>query len=211
MLNAEAWSQFVKDARPTIQGLMSSYLEQSANTFLDMQQQLQKQARSIFATSPSATSARKRQTTSRMRPLPTPTASINRRRKPAEAPIHRESGAGSMIPRRFHPLDSPMTAVKTRKPPAVTPRVGSFRWAVEGAGRFRAHPHPLRAEGYLISGSYRNADLVVVNTCGFIDAAVRNRWTRSVRRWRRTAKSSSPAAWAPRAAWSRTHTRGCWL
>jgi ribosomal protein S12 methylthiotransferase len=31
----------------------------------------------------------------------------------------------------------------------------------------------LRAEGYLISPSYQQADLVVVNTCGFIDAAVR--------------------------------------
>ncbi len=30
----------------------------------------------------------------------------------------------------------------------------------------------LRAEGYLISPSYQQADLVVVNTCGFIDAAV---------------------------------------
>ena len=30
----------------------------------------------------------------------------------------------------------------------------------------------LRAEGYRIQGSYRDADLVVVNTCGFIDAAV---------------------------------------
>ncbi|MBY0266723.1 MAG: 30S ribosomal protein S12 methylthiotransferase RimO [Burkholderiales bacterium] len=30
----------------------------------------------------------------------------------------------------------------------------------------------LRAEGYLIAPSYRDADLVVVNTCGFIDAAV---------------------------------------
>jgi ribosomal protein S12 methylthiotransferase len=30
----------------------------------------------------------------------------------------------------------------------------------------------LRAEGYLISPSYADADLVVVNTCGFIDAAV---------------------------------------
>jgi len=30
----------------------------------------------------------------------------------------------------------------------------------------------LRAEGYLISRSYQNADLVVVNTCGFIDSAV---------------------------------------
>jgi len=30
----------------------------------------------------------------------------------------------------------------------------------------------LRAEGYAISASYHDADLVVVNTCGFIDAAV---------------------------------------
>ncbi|HEY7986324.1 MAG TPA: 30S ribosomal protein S12 methylthiotransferase RimO [Methylophilaceae bacterium] len=30
----------------------------------------------------------------------------------------------------------------------------------------------LRAEGYEISASYQDADLVVVNTCGFIDAAV---------------------------------------
>ncbi len=30
----------------------------------------------------------------------------------------------------------------------------------------------LRAEGYLISGSYQDSDLVVVNTCGFIDSAV---------------------------------------
>jgi ribosomal protein S12 methylthiotransferase len=30
----------------------------------------------------------------------------------------------------------------------------------------------LRAEGYLISGSFQDADLVVVNTCGFINSAV---------------------------------------
>ena len=30
----------------------------------------------------------------------------------------------------------------------------------------------LRAEGYIVSPSYKDADLVVVNTCGFIDAAV---------------------------------------
>ncbi len=52
ILNAEAWSQFVKMQGPTIQGLMSSYLDQSATTFLDMQQQLQKQARSIFGNFP---------------------------------------------------------------------------------------------------------------------------------------------------------------
>jgi len=30
----------------------------------------------------------------------------------------------------------------------------------------------MRAEGYMVSNSYEDADLVVVNTCGFIDAAV---------------------------------------
>jgi ribosomal protein S12 methylthiotransferase len=30
----------------------------------------------------------------------------------------------------------------------------------------------LRAEGYIVAPSYKDADLVVVNTCGFIDAAV---------------------------------------
>ncbi|MDD1607606.1 MAG: 30S ribosomal protein S12 methylthiotransferase RimO, partial [Methylococcaceae bacterium] len=30
----------------------------------------------------------------------------------------------------------------------------------------------LRLEGYEVSPSYQSADLVVVNTCGFIDAAV---------------------------------------
>ncbi len=30
----------------------------------------------------------------------------------------------------------------------------------------------LRAEGYLIAPTYKDADLVVVNTCGFIDAAI---------------------------------------
>ena len=48
MLNSDAWSQFVKMQGPAIQGLMTSYLEQSAQTFLEMQQQLQKQARNIF-------------------------------------------------------------------------------------------------------------------------------------------------------------------
>ena len=29
----------------------------------------------------------------------------------------------------------------------------------------------LRSEGYALSGSYEGADLVVVNTCGFLDSA----------------------------------------
>jgi ribosomal protein S12 methylthiotransferase len=45
----------------------------------------------------------------------------------------------------------------------------------------------LRAEGYAISPTYDGADLVVVNTCGFIDAAIGDRSMRSARRWRRAA------------------------
>jgi len=52
MLGGEAWSQFVKMQGPAIQGLMTSYLEQSAQTFLEMQQQLQKQARNLFGSFP---------------------------------------------------------------------------------------------------------------------------------------------------------------
>ena len=52
MVNAEAWGQFVKMQGPAIQGLMTSYLEQSAQTFLDMQQQLQRQARNLFGNFP---------------------------------------------------------------------------------------------------------------------------------------------------------------
>jgi len=66
-----------------------------------------------------------------------------------------------------------MTAVKTPKPAAETPRVGFVSLgcpkALVDSERILTQ---LRAEGYLISGSYRDADLVVVNTCGFIDAAV---------------------------------------
>ncbi|HEV8262759.1 MAG TPA: 30S ribosomal protein S12 methylthiotransferase RimO [Burkholderiales bacterium] len=66
-----------------------------------------------------------------------------------------------------------MTAVKIRKPAAETPRVGFVSLgcpkALVDSERILTQ---LRAEGYLICGSYRDADLVVVNTCGFIDAAV---------------------------------------
>ena len=34
---------------PAIQGLMGSYLEQSAHAFLEMQQQLQQQTRNLFS------------------------------------------------------------------------------------------------------------------------------------------------------------------
>jgi polyhydroxyalkanoate synthesis repressor PhaR len=52
MLSSEAWSEFVKMQGPAIQGLMSRYLEQSANAFMEMQQQLQQQTRNIFGSFP---------------------------------------------------------------------------------------------------------------------------------------------------------------
>jgi polyhydroxyalkanoate synthesis repressor PhaR len=52
MLTGEAWTQFLKMQGPAIQGLMSSYLEQSANAFLDMQDQLQRQTRNLFGAFP---------------------------------------------------------------------------------------------------------------------------------------------------------------
>jgi ribosomal protein S12 methylthiotransferase len=68
-----------------------------------------------------------------------------------------------------------MSAVKSapRSKPVAPPRVGFVSLgcpkALVDSERILTE---LRAEGYLISPTYRDADLVVVNTCGFIDAAV---------------------------------------
>ncbi len=52
MLNADAWSEFMKMQGPAMQGLMGRYLEQSANAFMEMQQQLQSQTRNLFGNFP---------------------------------------------------------------------------------------------------------------------------------------------------------------
>ena len=52
LLSPDAWSEFLKMQGPAIQGLMGSYLEQSANAFLEMQQQMQKQTRNLFGAFP---------------------------------------------------------------------------------------------------------------------------------------------------------------
>ena len=68
-----------------------------------------------------------------------------------------------------------MSAIKTppRRKSTAQPRVGFVSLgcpkALVDSERILTQ---LRAEGYLISPSYQDADLVVVNTCGFIDAAV---------------------------------------
>ena len=52
MLGSETWTEFVKMQGPAIQGLMSRYLEQSASAFMDMQNQLQQQTRTLFGNFP---------------------------------------------------------------------------------------------------------------------------------------------------------------
>lgn len=47
-LNPEMWAQFFKAQGPVMQGLMGNYLEQSTSMFLDMQKQMQKQAKGLF-------------------------------------------------------------------------------------------------------------------------------------------------------------------
>ncbi len=54
MLNSEAWNEFVKMQGPAIQGLMGRYLEQSANAFVEMQNQMQNQTRNMFSGFPFA-------------------------------------------------------------------------------------------------------------------------------------------------------------
>src|SRR5712671_5246954 len=60
-----------------------------------------------------------------------------------------------------------------RRPPISSPKVGFVSLgcpkALVDSERILTQ---LRAEGYATSPSYDDADLVIVNTCGFIDAAV---------------------------------------
>ncbi len=44
----EMWSQFMSGQAPVMQGLMGNYLEQSKNLFVQMQEQMQKQAGNLF-------------------------------------------------------------------------------------------------------------------------------------------------------------------
>ena len=46
--NANSWADFLKMQGPAMQGLMSNYLEQSANAFIEMQRQMQNQTRNLF-------------------------------------------------------------------------------------------------------------------------------------------------------------------
>ena len=44
----DAWAQFMNFQGPMMQGMMSNYIEQSKNMFLQMQDQFQNQAKTMF-------------------------------------------------------------------------------------------------------------------------------------------------------------------
>ncbi|HEY4372292.1 MAG TPA: polyhydroxyalkanoate synthesis repressor PhaR [Burkholderiales bacterium] len=46
--NADAWAQFMNFQGPMMQGMMSNYIEQSKNMFLQMQDQFQNQTKTMF-------------------------------------------------------------------------------------------------------------------------------------------------------------------
>ena len=52
IFNSDTWNEFIRNQGPSMQGFMSSYLEQSARTFLDMQNQLQSQTRNLWGNFP---------------------------------------------------------------------------------------------------------------------------------------------------------------
>ncbi len=47
-MSPEMWTQFLQGQAPVVQGLMGNYLEQSKNMFLQMQEQMAKQAETLF-------------------------------------------------------------------------------------------------------------------------------------------------------------------
>jgi polyhydroxyalkanoate synthesis repressor PhaR len=55
----EMWSQFLNGQAPMVQGLMGNYLEQSKNLFVQMQEQMAKQAEALFPGMPGFTPPKK--------------------------------------------------------------------------------------------------------------------------------------------------------
>ena len=47
-MNPELWTQFLNGQAPVMQGLMGNYLEQSKSMFLQLQEQMAKQAGTLF-------------------------------------------------------------------------------------------------------------------------------------------------------------------
>jgi polyhydroxyalkanoate synthesis repressor PhaR len=56
----EMWTQFLNGQAPAVQSMMGNYLEQSRSVFMQMQEQMAKQAASLFPGTPAAKTPPKR-------------------------------------------------------------------------------------------------------------------------------------------------------
>lgn len=56
----EMWTQFINGQAPMIQTMMGNYIEQSKNLFMQMQEQMQNQTRSVFGNFPFAPGSEKK-------------------------------------------------------------------------------------------------------------------------------------------------------
>ena len=84
----------------------------------------------------------------------------------------------------------------------ATPKVGFVSLGCPKAGSDAERIlTQLRAEGYEISASYEDSDLVVVNTCGFIDSAVQESLDAIGEALQKNGKVLSLAVWAQKKMW----------
>ena len=173
MLTPDLWKQFMQMQAPAMQGMLGNYLEQSAKLFMDMQQRMQDQTRGMFTAFPfpelrcdAANRRRRRQ------------EALNAKAAQHRALLRRNccdalSACGQTSAVRLANYPPTTVTVANRVRPPSPPRVGFVSLgcpkALVDSEQILTQ---LRAEGYAIAPDYDGADLVVVNTCGFIDAAV---------------------------------------
>ena len=136
---------------PAIQGLMGSYLEQSANAFLEMQQQLQKQTRNLFGNFVPVSrnpSRRRRAQTRRQQQVDAKDEAAAK--KAAEKQPNREETAPKK--QRTAPAAAPQTQRKQAAPRKVGFVSLGCPKALVDSERILTQ---LRAEGYLVAPTYR--------------------------------------------------------
>ena len=119
----EMWTQFINGQAPMIQTMMSNYIEQSKNLFMQMQDQMQNQTRSVFG----------------QFPFPAP----------GKEEVARRSGALSSRVVKFVLLGSPGAALSLfwKQHECSSPRRLRVPRLPQGPGRFRAHPDPTEGRG----------------------------------------------------------------
>ena len=100
--------------------------------------------------------------------------------------VREDAGTDDRRPARCSRVSRRRSADGPRRLPVPSETIGAmhrhcfsahhrFRLArlPEGADRLRAHPHAAQRRGLRTSKTFAGADLVIVNTCGFIDDAVK--------------------------------------